>query len=341
MYLAEASPTLHGPEKVGALLIALGPELSAAIIARLAPPEIERVMACVASVRGVAPELRLSLLEEFRAAYESQPEVAAGGLGYVEAVLGRALAGEQAAQVMERLRARDGAPAEAEMQFLVGASTEQLLPLLLAEHPQVISVVLSQISRDRAAVVLAGLPRELQGEVASRLIESRPAPPELVAEIDRGLALAATTTKHHRTDHTGPKALADLLSLADRSTEKTVLELLDAAQAEAVRKQMFVFEDLPTLADRDLQVVLQSAGSRDLALALKEADEALSAVVYRNMSERAAEAVREDIELLQRVRPRDVEAAQQRICAIVRDMIASGQIALAEETDAESPEPAP
>jgi flagellar motor switch protein FliG len=226
----------------------------------------------------------------------------------------------------------------AELRFLTGASAEQLQRLLPGEHPQVIAVALSHISSDRAALVLGYLPPETQVEVARRIAEGHRAPSELVSEIDRELARGAAVEPPQEVK-LGPKALANLLSLIDRSVERTVLENLEPELAEAVRKGMFVFEDLPKLAERDLQVVLQNAGSQDLALALKSAEEALQEVIFRNISERVAAAVKEDMELQQRVRPREIEAAQQRISVIVRDMINSGQISLVEEEGGRDLEP--
>lgn len=329
MYFTIPSRPLTGPEKVGALMIALGPERSAAILSRLAPEEVERVISRVATMQGIDWETRETVLESFRTDYEAGQGVTVGGVDYAEALLGKALGPEQASKLAERLRADQEPEDTSGLSFLPAASAEQLEAALAEEHPQTIAVVLAHAPADKAAQVLGRLERPLQLEVARRLAEGVRISHELVVEMDRALQAKAATVRRRRT-HTGPQTLAGLLCMADRTTERGVLESLEPALAEQVRRNMFLFEDLPKLDERDLQVVLREAGSQDLALALRGVPEALSELVFRNISERAAAAVQEDIELQQRVRPGEVEAAQQRICALVRQMINSGEIVLPE-----------
>ncbi len=332
MYFAIPSRPLSGPEKVGALMIALGAERSAEILSHLNPEEVDRVIAQVAAMQGIDWETREGVLSEFRAAYELGQGVSIGGLNYAEDILGRALGPEQASRVSERLRTDEAAEPEAGS-YLAAAPVDQLEAVLADEHPQTIAVAIAQVAADRAAQVLARLPKDVQVEVGRRLADSSAVPPEMVAEIDRVLQVKAGAHRRRRSN-LGPHALANVLSAADRATERAVLDSLDPQVAEQVRRGMFVFEDLGRLDERDLQNVLRSAGAQDLSFALKGADETLRALCFNNMSERAAEAVREDMELNQRVRPSDVEAAQQRICAVVREMIKSGEIVLAEAESA-------
>jgi len=335
MYFTIPSRPLTGPEKVGALMIALGAERAASILACLSPEEVELVIAQVSAMRGIDWETREAVLSEFRDAYEAGQGVTLAGAGFAEDLLGRALGPEQANLVAERLR-MDRSEHDDEMGFLGSATPEQLQSALADEHPQTIAVVLSRMPADKAGLVLARLPRPVQVEVARRLVDSNPVASEMLAEIDRALQTKAGAQRRTR-GQTGPTALANLLSMADRTTERAVLESLDPTLAEQVRKGMFVFEDLPRLDERDLQVVLREAGPQDLALALKGADQALLDLVMRNISERAAAALQEDMELLQRVRPSDVEAAQQRITAIVREMLRRGQVVLTEDESAQDP----
>ncbi len=336
------SQALSGPEKVGALLIALGPEYAAAVVSRLSPAEVEQVMECIASMEGVAEGLRDRILSEFRRTYEAQPEITPGGIEYARAVLEH-IPSEHATEAVERLNTVPTAG-----QFLSTATAEQLQALLAEEHPQLVATVLLQIPSDRAAAVMGGLPGELQLDTARRMVESRPVPADTITLLDRELARHDRATPQEQGQaRSGSKALADVLSVVERSVERSVLEGLDPELAAAVRKEMFVFEDLPKLQDRDLQVVLQNAGSHDLALALKEADEVLQQTVFNNVSERVAQAVMEDMELSQRVRPREIEAAQQRVAGVARELIRSGQITLnpaeateEEEASVEDPQPA-
>ncbi len=334
MEAASESQQITPWQKIGALMVALGPEHSAAVLSRLGPEEIESVARCIASMKQVESGFIESVLEEFRSEYESQNSTN-GGVKYAELVLSRALKPEEANRMLEQLRSGHPQSRAANMPFLSGASVEQLSTLLAGQHLQTVAVVLAHIPAEKAAQVLAVLPPELQAEVARRIALSRPVPAELAAEIDRAMRDLAAATRQVK-QRQGSQVLADMLSMIDRTTERGVLQALGPELAEAVRKHMFIFEDLPKLRDRDLQTVLQTANSQDLALALRAAPEQLQEHIFRNMSERAAVAIKEDMQLLERAKPREMEAAQQRICAIVRTMMSAGQLSLAEEADAES-----
>ena len=200
------------------------------------------------------------------------------------------------------------------------------------EHPQTIALVLAHLHTDQAASVLSLLPKEVQTEVAKRLAEMDRTSPEVVQEVEKVLKDRLLSIGGQ--DYTaagGIGALVDILNRADRATEKTILEDLeeqDPVLAEEVKKLMFVFEDIVLLDDRSIQTVLKEVDMKDLALALKAASEAVMKRIISNMSDRAAEMLKEDIEFMGPVRLRIVEDAQQRIVNIIRRLDDAGEIVI-------------
>jgi flagellar motor switch protein FliG len=327
---ASGNGRADGLDKVGALMIALGAERSAAILSRLPEEEIERVVLAVANLPSIDDATRESVLSEFEHGYGTNESGAAGGLGFAESILGKALGTDDASRMRERLQEESEGGDGSQYPFLSSVEHEQLAAVLADEHPQIIAAALAHTPPQKAGAALGELPAELQLDVAERIARSRPVPREVLREVDRSLQDKAGRLRREK-GPSGPKCLGDLLSFADRSTERTVLERLDSALAQEVRRLMFLFEDLPKLEGVQLQGVLREAGSKDLALACMGADESLRELIFQNISERAAEALKEDMGLLERVPPEEVDSAQQRVAALVRQMIQDGQIRLPEE----------
>jgi len=322
----------NGESKIGILMVALGPDNSAAILSRLGPDEVRKIIRLIASTENIGAEQAEAVLDEFRSAYESE-QSAGGGAAYAEQLLNRALGPDQAQKVLSQLNSGTGLSEAPGMPYLSSLTPEQITPLVADQHPQMLSTVLAHIPPEKAAAVLENLPNAVQMDVARRMVVSRPPGKIVVAELDRAMR-ENVSIEQSETARRGPQILADVLSVADRKAERAILGSLDQSLADQVRKGMFVFEDLPKLHERDLQSVLHTASAQDLALALKGAGTELQELVFKNISERAADAVKEDMELLDRAKQRDIEAAQQRLCGIVRKMIKAGKISLGEETDA-------
>jgi flagellar motor switch protein FliG len=192
--------------------------------------------------------------------------------------------------------------------------------------------VVAYLKPPQAAAVLASLPRELQVEVAMRVAVMDRTTPETIREVEAALeSKLVNLPTQEFTAVGGVQALVSIINESDRATERVILEALeerDPDLASQVKKLMFVFEDLLSLDDRSVQLVLRNVDSKDLALALKGASEELREKIFRNMSQRAAEALREDLQLMGPVRRRDVEEAQGRIVGVVRQLEESGQIVI-------------
>ncbi|RYG40523.1 flagellar motor switch protein FliG, partial [bacterium] len=215
-------------------------------------------------------------------------------------------------------------------EFLRKADPAQVLSFIQDEHPQTISLILSYMPVNSAAVILSKLPTELRGDVASRIAMMEQTPPEVVRRVEQTLEKkVANVLSQEMTQAGGPKALVDLLNRVDRQTERLILEALEDEQpdlAEQIKNMMFVFEDIVQLDDRAIQAVLREVDMKELATALKGVGGAVSDKIFRNMSERAVGMLKEDMEFMGPVRLRVVEEAQQKIVASIRKLEESGEI---------------
>ena len=214
--------------------------------------------------------------------------------------------------------------------MLKNVDPNQIIPFISEEHPQIISLILSQLDSTQAAGVLNGLPEELQSDVAFRIAQMDNISPQTLRELEDSLAHELQAILSGQITEIGdPKAVAEILNSTGRSTEKAVLERLDAQDpelAEEVRNQMFVFDDISNLTDREIQMILREVDSKDLAVALKGASEEMQDRVLSNMSERVGTMLREEMQFSGPTRMSDVEEVQLRIVQTVRQLEEAGQV---------------
>ncbi len=320
---------LTGQQKAAALLIALGPDLSAQVLKGFSETEVERLAREIVRMDMVQEEVKHAVLEEVFETTLAQQYITQGGLDYARALLDKTLGESRADEVISRLAAR---ARPQPFDFIRDTDPLQLSTFLQAEHPQTIALVLAHLEPAHAANVLALLPVELQGDVAMRLASMDRTAPEVVKELSNALKKKLWTVLNQGFSRVGGlEYLVKVLNKVDRGTEKGILEWLDEANqdlAENIRRQMFVFENLVMLDDVSLQRVLRETDQRDLALALKVTSEELKARVFANLSQRAAEGLKEDMQLLGPVRVKMVEEAQSRIVEIVRRLERAEEIVI-------------
>jgi flagellar motor switch protein FliG len=323
-------PAMTGRQKAAMLLVSLGAELAAPVLRHLSEEEIETLTFEIANLPRVSPEEREEVIQECYQLALAREYVSVGGLNYARELLERSLGPQRALEILERLTTSlQISPFDAFRRM----DPAQLASLLQQEHPQTIALVIAYLKPAQAAAVLAALPQELQVEVAMRVAVMDRTTPETIREVEAALEskLVSLPTQEF-TAVGGVQALVRIINESDRMTERVILESLEAQNPELasqVKKLMFVFEDLLTLDDRSIQIVLRNVDSKDLVLAMKGASEELREKIFRNMSQRAADALREDLQLMGPVRRRDVEEAQGRIVTVVRQLEESGQIVIA------------
>lgn len=322
--------TLTGKQKAAALLITLGSDAASNILRHCEENEIEALTLEIFRMGAVNTEMRESVVEECYHMSFVSDGVSPGGMDYARDVLARALGNQKASEFLDRVRARSqGAPFD----FLDDADPAQLASSIKHEHPQTIALIASHLQPSKSAAMLANLDEGMQGEVASRVAVMARVSPEVIKSVEAGLRdkLSAVLTQDYATSG-GIGALVSILHQVDRSTEKAIMDYLDEHQpsmAEEVRQKMFIFENIVTLDDRSIQRILRDVENKDLILALKGSSEDVRETIFRNLSKRAAQLLREDLAITGPVRLRNVEEAQQRIVAVIRQLEASEEIVIA------------
>ena len=319
----------NGVQKAAILLIALGPEKSAAIFKHLKEDEIEELTLEIANTRSVSPQTKEDILNEFYQVCLAQQYIAEGGIGYAKDLLEKALGNEKAQEVISKLTASlQVRPFE----FVRKTDPSQVLNFIQDEHPQTIAMILSYLSSGQAAMILGALTPEKQADVAKRIAMMDRTSPDVIKEVERVLERKLSSLMNQ--DYTivgGVDAIVGILNTVDRGTEKHIMESLEIEEpelADEIRKKMFVFEDILLLDDRAIQRVLRDVDNNDLAVALKGANEHGPGVIFKNLSKRLAAMIKEDMEYMGPVRMKDVEEAQQKIVSIIRKLEDSAEIVI-------------
>ncbi|WP_049779892.1 flagellar motor switch protein FliG [Alkalihalophilus pseudofirmus] len=312
------------------LLISLGPDVSAQVYKHLSEEEIEQLTLEIANVRKVDSEMKEDILEQFHSLVLAQDYIAQGGIGYAKSILEKALGEANAMDIINRLTSTlQVRPFD----FARKSDPSQILNFIQNEHPQTIALILSYLDSTQAGTILSELPQEVQADVAKRIALMDSTSPEIINEVESILEqkLSSTMTQDY-TEAGGIEAVVDVLNSVDRSTERTILDALeiqDPELAEEIKKRMFVFEDIVTLDNRSIQRVIRDVENEDLQLSLKVASDEVKEVVFSNMSQRMAEAFKDEMEFMGPVRLRDVEEAQTRIVAVIRRLEEAGEIVIA------------
>ncbi|MGF3102559.1 flagellar motor switch protein FliG [Rossellomorea sp. DUT-2] len=330
MNVVRREKDLTGKQKAAILLISLGPDVSASVYKHLSEEEIEKLTLEISGVKKVETEAKEEILEEFHHIAIAQDYISQGGIGYAKTVLEKALGSDQALAIINRLTSSLQVKP---FDFARRADAAQILNFIQNEHPQTIALILSYLEPQQAGQILSELPQEVQADIARRIAIMDGTSPEVISEVEAILErkLSATVTQDY-TQTGGVEAVVEVLNGVDRSTEKTILDALeiqDPELAEEIKKRMFVFEDIVTLDGRSIQRVIRDCANEDLLLSLKVSSDEVKEVVFRNMSNRMVETLKEEMEFMGPVRLRDVEEAQSRIVAVIRRLEDSGEIIIA------------
>ncbi len=324
----EEMDELPARRKVAILMIALGQETTAEVMKYLADVEVEQIAQSISELDVVTTEQEDEVLEEFESLLLAGKYVSQGGMDFARGALEKALGPRKAQALLDRVSSTTSSG----FYMLKNVDPNQIIPFVSKEHPQTISLILSQLDPNQAAGVLNGLSEEMQSDVAFRIAQMENISPQVLRELEDSLAqdLQAIMTGQI-TEIGGPKAVAEILNSTGRSTEKAVLERLDAMDpelAEEVRNQMFVFDDIAKLTDREIQMILREVDTKDLAVALKGANEEMQDRIFGNMSERVGTMLKEEMQFGGPVRMSDVEEVQLRIVQSVRQLEEAGQVTI-------------
>ncbi|HOP75129.1 MAG TPA: flagellar motor switch protein FliG [Bacillota bacterium] len=318
---------LSGKQKAAILLVSLGTEVSANIMKSLREDEIEELTMEIANLKRVSTEVKDQVVEEFLQICIAQEYIVTGGIDYARDILEKALGAQKAKEIISKLTATlQIRPFD----FARKTEPSQLLNFIQNEHPQTIALVMAYLRPEQAAAILSSLPPLQQVEVARRISTMDRTSPEVLREVELVLEKKLSSfVMHDFTIAGGIEPMVEILNWVDRGTEKTILEALaeeDPELADEIKSRMFVFEDILSLDNKAVQRFLREVDIKDLGLALKTSSEEVRELIMKNMSKRAAEMLKEDMDLMGPVRLRDVEEAQQKIVNIIRQLEDSGEL---------------
>jgi len=326
---------LPGTRKAAVLMAALGSERAANVLQLLGETEIESLSIEMATMNAVGAETIELIFTELAALADAG--TTGGGMDYARGVIERALGPERASEILLRLSAQRETPP---FDFMRQVPPERGAGLLRSESPQTIALVLASLQTGLAAQVLARLPERQQPDIALRIARMGETSAQVVHQVEEVLRHKLTAVAEREYSAAGgTKTLAEILNHSDRTTERNVLENLasaDKSLAEEVRGMLFVFEDIVKLDERAVQQVLREIDQKDLVLALRGAPESVKEVVMTNMSERGGAMLKEEMEIQQPQRKRDIDQAQSRVVAVVRKLEEAGTIVIAGNQQEES-----
>jgi flagellar motor switch protein FliG len=319
-----------GVQDSAVLLFALGEAQAAEVLKHLSPKEVQKLGAAMATLKAVKREKVDEVLARFHEAAAAQVSFGADSRDYIRTVLTNALGEEKAKLLLDRILAGSDVSGIEALKWMDAPAVAELVK---NEHPQIIASILVHLEREQAAEILVHFSERLRDEVVLRIATLEGIQPHALAELNEvlGRLFSAESAQLRKAPMGGVRVAAEILNFAGAKHEKAILEAVKAHDAELAQKiedEMFVFDDLVNLDDRSLQVLLREIQAEQLVVALKGASEALREKVFRNMSQRAAEMLRDDLESKGPVKVSEVEAQQKEILKIARRLVDEGQIAL-------------
>jgi flagellar motor switch protein FliG len=323
---------MTGPKKAAILLVALGEEAAADIIKNLEDSEIQQVGYYMARFTDVSPEELDLVLEEFynKSTAGTEGFIINASADYVKNTLTKALGGDRAKSLVDNLSAN---VEESALESLKWLDPKAIANFITHEHPQTIALILAHLEDpEQTATVLKELPENLQADVVYRMAILEAIQPGVVAEIDEVLSREMQAAGAMGTAKVGGiEAVSEMLNSLDKSTETRILATIEESNpdlAEQIRELMFTFEDMVLIDARGMQLILKEVQGQDLTLAMKTASEPIKELIFSSMSQRAAEMLREDLEVLGPVKVADVEKAQQNLVKVARKLEEEGKIVI-------------
>ncbi len=329
--LPQESPLsgLKGPEKAAILMMALGEESAAHIFGHLDPREVQKIGQAMAVLKNVTRPQIQAALDEFTDDLENQTGLALGSNDYIRNVLTRALGEDKASGLLERISSQGS---RRNLEFLKWMDARSIAEIIRYEHPQIIAIVLSHLESDQAAEILQMLPENTRTDIVLRIAHLEGVSPQALEELDDIMERQASGTQGGKSSKVGGvKIAAGIMNFLESNVEEELMGSVKETDEELgtqIEDLMFVFANLVEVEDRSLQVLLREVPADKLLLAMKGADTELKEKIFGNMSRRAAEMMRDDLETLGPTRVADVEAAQKEILQVARQLADEGKIAL-------------
>ncbi|MFN3780989.1 MAG: flagellar motor switch protein FliG [Candidatus Kapaibacteriota bacterium] len=306
-------------QKAAILLMSLDVDTSAKVFKQLSLEDVEQIALEITNLQDLPQSIVDQVLEEFYHLMTAQSFMLEGGLDYAQQILEKSYGYEKAKEIVEKIRVLTSVRG---FSILKKADPQQLANFLAKEHPQTIALILSHLPPDLVAEVLAEFNEQLRIETVLRIAKLGKVSPQLLQEVEHVVdQIAEQTLSQNLATAGGAQLVANILNKSNATIAKSLLEHIeekDYGLSLEIKRLMFLFEDIVTLDDRSIQRILRDVDKRDLALALKVADEKVKQKIFKNMSERAAAVVKEELEFMGPVKLKEVEAAQMRIVDIIK-----------------------
>ncbi len=323
-----------GVEDSAILMLAIGEDEAAEVFRHLGASEVAKLSEAMARLGSVSRNRLTDTLERFNGAADKTPAIDAGADTYVRAVLNKALGNDKARMLCDRILKNDRSSGIDGLKLMDAASIAELIG---GEHPQIVASILAHLDRDQASAVIAALDESMQSQVIHRIATLEGIQPQAMRELDDALEkLVASGGRVKRSDVGGVRAAADILNHVGSGAEVAIIESLRASDptlAEKILEAMFIFDNILDIDDRGIQLLLREVQSESLVIALKGASEELRDKIFKNMSQRAADMMKEDLDAKGPVRLSDVEAEQKAILKTVRRLADDGQLMLGGKGD--------
>lgn len=327
---------LRGDQKAAIFLASLGVEHSSEVLKYVSEEHLERVMLALSELGPVPADTRQTVLLEAHDLMDASESMKVGGIDYAKQLLARAVGQRRGSEILERITAQQ----LTSFDFVRSADPVQVAGFLQDEHPQTIAVVMSYLEPKQAGAVMAALPEQLRGETALRIARMDRISSQIVSQVEKGLErkLSAVVSPTDLPTAGGVNFLVKVLNQVDRGTEKTIIGALESSNpqlADDVRSRLFTFEDIVKLDDRSVQRILRDVNKADLLMSLKGASEEVRHLVFRNMSSRAGQMLKEELEASGPIRLKNVYEAQKRVVETIRALEAAEEIVIQREGQAE------
>jgi flagellar motor switch protein FliG len=327
--MSDDSGGLSGTDKAAVLLLTLGEQEAAQVLKHMGAKDVQRVGSAMAKLSNVSRDQVEGVLVEFSDVVGKQTSLGVGSDDYIRTVLTNALGPDKASGILDRIL---GGRSSKGLDALKWMDPKSVAEMMRTEHPQIASIVLSYLERDHAAEVLALLPEHNRADIVMRIASLDGVQPSALDELDQVMERQFAGNASAKTSGLGGvKVAAEILNLVDASKGTTILESINRADeplGTRITDLMFVFDDLVELDDRGMQELLRQVSSDRLLLALKGAEETLKDKIFKNLSQRAAEMLKDDLESKGPVRLSEVEAAQKEILLIARKAAEAGTLQL-------------
>jgi flagellar motor switch protein FliG len=318
-------------EKVAILLMQVGEDITAQIFQFLDLDTITEITKNISNISIVDKSLATAILEEFYAIFQSNQYISSGGFEYAKEILYKALGAEEAKKVLEKLS--KSMQTGQNFAYLSKIKPKQLADFIISEHPQTIALILAHMDAAAAAETLQNFPDDTRAEVAMRMANLGDIAPTIIKKVSTILESKLESLTTIKIEVGGPRAVADIFNRLGQKTAKSTLsyiEQVDEALATSIKDMMFTYEDILKVDNKAVQEILKNIDKKDLMISLKSATDELKDKFFTNMSQKAAEALLEEMQFMGPVKVKEVESAQRRIVEVVQNLATAGVIQIGE-----------